>query len=380
MKPLAKSPLKLLSLVVLSLGSAKSFAAVSDGPYLVPGDRGQWVARWVDAGGRDAVARSQPVTVGKEFTVPAVGACPAFKVRVRKPEPVAPSEVRFPKQNPLFVLADTHGEYQILCEFLQKQRLIDSSLHWVFGRGHLVVTGDIFDRGPNQTEILWLFYQLEAEAKRAGGGLHLLLGNHEVMAMRGDTGYLNDKYKQTASALGVSAYAELFAPNTLLGQWLRSKPIVLKANSVVAMHGGLSKDVLASGLSLREINDTARAVLSQPGDSKTEMSEREKLVMGKLGPLWFRGYFAEQTDFPTASDEDVSHVLETFGVQTIAVGHTIVPTVTPLYAGKVLAVQVYPHRDKQSGAPVLEGAVLVDNVWQRARIDGSREPIYSVGK
>ena len=64
--------------------------------------------------------------------------------------------------------------------------------------------GDVFDRGPNHLEILWLLYQLEAEAARAGGGVHLVLGNHEAMVLNGDLRYLNAKYADTARVLGKS--------------------------------------------------------------------------------------------------------------------------------------------------------------------------------
>ena len=51
------------------------------------------------------------------------------------------------------------------------------------GRRHtiLVQTGDIFDRGAKVREALDLLMRLEDEAKRAGGRVEFLLGNHEVM-------------------------------------------------------------------------------------------------------------------------------------------------------------------------------------------------------
>ena len=33
--------------------------------------------------------------------------------------------------------------------------IIDKNLNWKFGKGHLVVLGDIFDRGSMVTEVLW---------------------------------------------------------------------------------------------------------------------------------------------------------------------------------------------------------------------------------
>jgi hypothetical protein len=330
----------------------------------------------VDFNDSGASVREKRLKAGQSFEVGAVGQCPAFTVQVRKPEAPAPDQLAFPAGNPLFIIADTHGEYEILCGFLRKHRVVDASLRWAFGRGHLVVLGDVFDRGANQTEILWWLYQLEAQARHAGGGVHVLLGNHESMALRGDVRYLNPKYLRTATALGVDLFAQLFSRATLLGQWLRAQPAVLKINGVLCLHGGISRETVDRGFTLSEMNAAVRAVLARTDSSSVELSDREQFVMGRQGPQWYRGYFADEKDFQTATDEDIAVILKAFDVQTIAVGHTIVPTVTPLYNNRVLAVQVYPHRDEQSHAPILEGVVLIKGRWMRAGSDGVLTPLF----
>jgi hypothetical protein len=69
---------------------------------------------------------------------------------------------------PLFVVADTHGEYEIFADMLIKHRVVDGKLHWSFGRGYLVILGDVFDRGAHHTEILWLIYASYLGTKAAG--------------------------------------------------------------------------------------------------------------------------------------------------------------------------------------------------------------------
>jgi hypothetical protein len=362
---------RLVCAVLLSLASQLALAANADGPYVLADGPDRWIGHWVEEGASPLQVRDQALKPGQQFEVGAVGTCPAFNVRVRKLEAPAPDQVSFPSSRPLFIVADTHGEYEILCGFLRKHRIVDASLRWAWGRGHLVVLGDIFDRGPHQTEILWWLYQLQADAERAGGGVHVLLGNHEVMALRGDARYLNPKYKETATALRVDYYAQLFSPTTLLGQWLRGRPTVLKINNVLCMHGGISREIVDGGFTLSEMNAAVRSTLSG-----ATVSEREAVVMGLQGPQWYRGYFADQTEFRTATEEDVSATLKAYNVQIIAVGHTVVPRVTPLYDNKVLAVQVYPHLDEQSHAPVLEGVVLTQGKWMRAASDGSLTPLF----
>ncbi len=77
----------------------------------------------------------------------------------------------------------------------------------------------------------------------------------------------------------------------------------------------------------------------------------------------------------SAHDQSPSHCLKKFyGVERFAVGHTIVPTVTSLYSGSVIAVQVYPTKDKTTGKMNMEGVYIGEQgVWYKARIDGTRE-------
>jgi hypothetical protein len=355
-------------LLACLLFAAAAHSAEADGPYLLRGAEG-WEAVSIAVVEGVAQRKSEPVAAAK-ITVPGVGDQPSFDVELRGPAAVARDVIKAP--GALFVVADTHGEFEILATMLRRQGVVDSKLGWKFGRGHLVVLGDVFDRGPNHLEILWLLYQLEAEAAKAGGGVHLLLGNHEFMVMRGDVRYLNRKYVDTMRTLGIRSYAELFGTDSLLGQWLRTRPVMLNVNDLLCLHGGVSRALVDTGMSLPEINATMRALLlpSPPGN-RAEL-QRAELLLGSLGPLWYRGYFPQHTDYPAASDEDVEASLEAFGARRILVGHTIVPTITPLYDGKVIAVQVYPKRD-DSGKAILESLLVKGGVLWRATPDGRLE-------
>jgi hypothetical protein len=104
-----------------------------------------------------------------------------------------------------------------------------------------------------------------------------------------------------------------------------------------------------------------------------------ELVMGSLGPLWYRGYFPEQAAFPRATPEDVQLTLETFAVRRILIGHTIVPTVTPLYDGKVIAVQVYPKRD-DTGHANFESLLIRKGQYWQATLDGKLRRLAATAK
>jgi diadenosine tetraphosphatase ApaH/serine/threonine PP2A family protein phosphatase len=360
------------------LGWLFAFAAAlswgADGPYVWQQPSGGvevWSVLDTNGGPR---GNTETLPQGTKLTIPAVAGSagadvPAFHVEVRAPASVAADTVKTRANAPLFVVADTHGEYELLVAMLRKHGVIDAALRWSFGRGHLVVLGDVFDRGPNHTEILWLLYELEAQAARAGGGSHLVLGNHETMVMRGDLRYLHPKYQLTAAAFA-SNYSKFFEPGSVLGQWLRSRPAVLKINDLLCAHGGISPALIARKLSLADVNAGVRAALTGATPEAEATRERNEFLMGSEGPLWYRGYFPEQKDFPPATGADIDAMLKWFGVKRILVGHTIVPTITPLYEGRVVAVQVYPRRGAD-GAVSFESLAVRKGEFLRATLEGA---------
>ena len=361
------------SILALAPLASSCFAAGFDAPYVMRDAAGK-LESWTlegDAGGLRKQVK--PLPAGGTITVPAVGTLPAFTVKLRPPAENAPDEVKAGATSPIFVVADTHGEFEILAQMLIKHRVIDKQLRWSFGRGQLVFLGDVFDRGAHQTEILWLIYSLEAEARKARGAVHFVLGNHESMVLLGDLRYLNPKYAEAASALGVSSYRELFGVGSVLGQWLRSKPAVLKLNDLLCLHGGISGELVDRGLTLAQVNATLRAVLDDPAAASLDR-ERAGFLLGPEGPLWYRGYFADRSGAAAASADDIGKIRQHFGVGRIFVGHTTVPTMTPLYDGQVIAVQVYPKR-AEDGAVTFEALLIRNGSLLRAKPDGSTEAL-----
>lgn len=345
-----------------------------DAPYVVRNSAGALESWTVESTAKGPVKRVEPVAPGATIEVPAVRDVPAFRVKLREPAPMAADDVKASARAPIFVVADTHGEYEILVGMLRSQKIVDDQLHWKFGRGQLVILGDAFDRGAHQVEILWLFYQLEAEARAARGAVHFVLGNHETMELLGDVRYLNPRYREIADTLGVRSYSLLFDARSVLGQWLRSRPAVLKLNGLLCLHGGISRELVERGYTLPVINDTVRGALAQPTFKDAAARERAEFMFGQAGPLWYRGYFPADARGSVASADDVTQVRSFFGVEKILVGHTKVPTITPLYDGAVIAVQVYPKRE-DDGRVEFEALWIRGGNFLRARPDGAIEPL-----
>jgi hypothetical protein len=222
----------------------------------------------------------------------------------------------------IFVVSDIHGEYDHLVDILTNGGVIDQELNWKWADGHLVIVGDIFDRGAEVTECLWLIYRLESEARENEGAVHYLMGNHELMVLRGDKRYVNDKYLKGIVKKMRIKYEDLYGPDTELGRWLRSKHATIKINDIVFVHGGLSPYVMHRNLSMEQINETVRSSIDLRS-SRLAFDELSRFLFGNKGPFWYRGYHYDmEDDYPQMLSEEVDSILSYFGASAIVVGHT----------------------------------------------------------
>jgi len=233
----------------------------------------------------------------------------------------------------IVAISDIHGQYDIFEKILIANGVINDQLDWTLGAGHLVIVGDVMDRGDKVMECLWLIYHLERKAKAQGGKVHFLLGNHELMVMNGQLRYLHKKYLYT-SALLKKPYFKLFDKSTLLGQWLSSKNVILQINDKVFVHGGLSQQAMSLGLTIDEINSLFREKLYYKGAQDIEATPELSTLYYEDGPLWYRGYA-----FPYSLNKNgIDSLFQALGINNIVVGHTSLPQVKGLYQNKVILI------------------------------------------
>ncbi len=232
--------------------------------------------------------------------------------------------------------SDFHGQYELMLTLLKNNNIIDQQGDWSFGDGHFVITGDVFDRGDKVTEILWFLYRLEQQAEQADGKLHLLLGNHEVMVLNGDLRYIHPKYVEVSKRLKVS-YDQLYGQGTVLGDWLRTKPVLVKVNNMLFAHGGFHPSLAKEKRSLKAINQVFKqnlviAEISIPREGWGDYLHKSN------GPIWYRGYFKDAITDNGASSEEIDLLLKHFDIEHLVVGHTSQKQVKTRYQGRVIAI------------------------------------------
>ncbi|MBI1751359.1 MAG: metallophosphoesterase [Acidobacteria bacterium] len=262
-------------------------------------------------------------------------------------------------------VSDIHGNLQGLLTLLRAHQVIDAANRWTFGKGQLVVAGDVMDRGPQVTEAYWLLRSLEAQAAARGGRVHMVMGNHESMVLTGDQRYVNPKYKQLSAGL-LPGLDVLYGPDSEVGRWLRLHPALIRVGRTLFLHGGISPKLLAGKPSLQSVNESLAAIW-KPGVSE----EARKAMLGTHGPLWYRGLIpGADTKLGDASPEHIQALLQAFDVDRVVVGHSTLDAVTAFHGGRVIGVDA-GLKDGKGGELLL----LEKGQAFRGLPDGTRLPL-----
>jgi hypothetical protein len=303
-----------------------------DGPYVIDGQ----VYRISDGGqlSKSRLSAKDPLVVERDSGE-------SFEVYLNDAYPVSADIYAMPRH--LLALSDIEGNFEAFTGLLMAQGVIDKELNWTFGEGHLVLLGDFTDRGEEVTQLLWLIYKLEQEALKAGGRLHFILGNHEVMNMEGDWRYNHRKYIKAAMLISgnedwSAALRYLYSAQTELGQWLRSKNVAEKIGDYLFVHAGISPEILPFDPCIELVNRSVRESWDRTGNTGFA-----GFLRGNKGPYWYRGMAGHEV-----SDAEMEQILSRFQVQKLVIGHTVVKEVTTAYEKRLLLIDVKHVNDRFS--------------------------------
>uniref|UniRef100_A0A7S0RI63 Calcineurin-like phosphoesterase domain-containing protein n=1 Tax=Pyramimonas obovata TaxID=1411642 RepID=A0A7S0RI63_9CHLO len=238
-------------------------------------------------------------------------------------------------------------------------------VHWTGGDTHLVQLGDVLDRGDDEIGILLLLQKLQKEAKEAGGAVHLLNGNHEVLNIAGDFRYVTEgaflESEQFSDGLeeafgcvedGVpcdimanparrpaldmyeqSIYDKrigLYAPGGTVAQTLSRSHTVIVVNDTCFVHGGLRRRHAEFGLD--KLNMCVCAWMRGEKESIPDIEEALFLAAGSSNSaVWCRTWSEEfvSRQKRVIGAIELKSVLEIISaevgrpVRRMAMGHTV---------------------------------------------------------
>ena len=267
-------------------------------------------------------------------------------------------------------IGDLHGDYGQYIEVMKSAGLINNSGKWVGGETHLVQTGDITDRGADSRKIIDHLVKLSKQAKKKGGYVHLLIGNHETMNVIGDLRYVSPgEYAAFATSksarlqtmqwerqvewmqannpdfetmdleafrkeweqqvpLGWVEHRQAWSLNGKYGKWVSGNAVAVQVNDTIFLHGGISAKYCK--FSLQSLTEQVMAAM------KLNDPAVVSAMNDPLGPVWYRGLATEKEE--DIFSQTLDNILDRYGARRIVIGHT--PTggvVWPRFDQRVVA-------------------------------------------
>ncbi len=207
----------------------------------------------------------------------------------------------------LVAIGDVHGDLSAARAALRAAGAIDDGDRWIGGELVIVQTGDILDRGDDESKIFELLARLSAEAQKAGGAIVLLNGNHELMNVARDFRYV--------TPAGMTDFGgdrqKAFDPGGPWAKRLAQHNIVAIIGDTVFSHAGV-------------VGDWATKVDAANLDSRCWLdgqaggpSEPPAALASEDSPVWTRAYGFDMVDCGA-----LNHALERLGAKRMVVGHT----------------------------------------------------------
>lgn len=232
---------------------------------------------------------------------------------------------RYPAPERLVAIGDLHGDLEATRRVLRLVGATDEQDRWKGGKLVVVQTGDQLDRGDDERAILDLLERLTAEAKAAGGALHVLNGNHETMNVLGDFRYVTPGAQAAFDdaeprAPGADRYprqwrgrAAAFLPGGQFALRMAERDVVVVVGDTVFAHAGVRPPHVEHGLG--KLNEETRAWMR--GDS----AQPPRLIVDPEGPVWTRVYAPEALD--DGACNVLTRALDKVGARRMVVGHNV---------------------------------------------------------
>jgi hypothetical protein len=244
----------------------------------------------------------------------------------------------------IVAIGDLHGDLAAARAALRLAGAIDSLDHWIGGKLVIVQTGDILDRGDEEEAIFRLLDDLGREAREAGGAVHVLNGNHELMNAYLDYRYVTEggwaDFEDVTTVAAVDSFlatlephqrarAQALRPGGDFARLLAERNTFLILGNTLFTHGGVLPEHVGFGLEWMnaEIRAWLRGEVAQP-----------EWIRGDLSPVWNRLY----SDAPDqAACDTLTMVLDGLNVERLVVGHTVQEAgITAYCGGRVWCIDV----------------------------------------
>ena len=245
----------------------------------------------------------------------------------------------YPSVNRLVAIGDLHGDLKVTLQTLRLAKVIPSNIYpnnvdqirWCGGDTWVVQCGDQIDRcrpdgwnknciedwsdvvedeGSNM-RIIKIFQNLDVEARKCGGRVLGLLGNHELMNVDKDYRYVSPqeflefvpqsqrgpKYTEDGYPMGYYHRLKSFERGgNIAKHYAFQKKSIIQVGKFIFVHGGIGH-ALASKYTIHELNTLVKKwLVKQTNESEEAMFDEIFRSDDDISPFWCRLYSEEDDE------------------------------------------------------------------------------------
>lgn len=218
-----------------------------------------------------------------------------------------------PSVRRIIVIGDIHGDWEMTIKSLKLAELINNNGDWIGGDTVVVQVGDQVDRcrysgvpcneekatdpdEGNDWKILKYFTNLHKKAQKQGGAVYSLIGNHELMNVRGDFRYVSyeglrefDNYEKPDGTIirdGNEARRWAFEPGNSISEFMAcTRQMALIIGSNLFVHAGVLPNI-AKKYSVQNLNQLMSLYLFD--QLKKPSQYKDIFDSSDYSPLWNR--------------------------------------------------------------------------------------------
>ena len=255
----------------------------------------------------------------------------------------------------LVAIGDLQGNLSGLETLLRAAGLMDRASRWIGGTSVLVQLGDIFGRAQNPRGACDLLRDLAEEAEEAGGGVHVIIGNHEAEVVhryefecdpreyvRFATHASLRKWKRERALaeesfwslgqeeslplanlvrawellhpVGREEFRKALSPRGEYGKWICSLPAAIKIGPILFSHAGVLPPYAKMGLN--GINEAVSHAMES--NAYFPAMAEDNVLLDPEGPLWTRALAWGARGLKAA----LAEVERRIGIAVQIIGHT----------------------------------------------------------